>query len=107
MLHRLTQDEGVAEKDIVVLSPFGPKHSALWREPRYGNLALTDAWPPAPGYVQCETVHAFKGLERAVVVLAEVGDEGRAKPEEMLYVGGSRAKTHLVVIAAEGTAAAR
>ncbi len=107
VLHRLTRDEGVPEKDIVVLSPFGRSRSALWREPRYGNLALTDAWPPAPGYVQCETVHAFKGLERAVVVLAELGGDGHGRLEEMLYVGGSRAKSHLIVIAAADAAAAR
>jgi hypothetical protein len=102
VLHRLVHDERVPERDIVVLSPYGKRVSALWREPRYGNLALTDAWPPAPGYVQCETVHAFKGLERAVVVLAEVGDDARMKAAEVCYVGGSRAKSHLVVIAREG-----
>lgn len=97
-LHRLVHDEHVEEKDIVVLSPFGRARSALWRDPRFGNLTLTDAWPPAPGYVQCETVHAFKGLERAVVVLAELGRDARSRPDELLYVGGSRAKSHLVVI---------
>ncbi len=104
-LHRLTHDENVAEKDIVVLSPFGKARSALWKDPAFGNLTLTDAWPPAPGFIQCETVHAFKGLERAVVVLAEIEGDARAKAEEMLYVGGSRAKSHLVVIAEAGAAA--
>jgi hypothetical protein len=98
VLHRLVHDEKVAEKDIVVLSPYGRRASALWRDPSYGNLKLTDAWPPAPGYVQCETVYAFKGLERAVVVLAEVGGEARARAHELSYVGASRAKSALVVI---------
>jgi superfamily I DNA/RNA helicase len=94
-LHQLVSEEKVQERDLVVLTPNGRGTSALWTDPQFGNLRLTDAWPPAPGHVQCTTVHAFKGLERAVVVLAEVGRDRRP---ELLYVGGSRAKSHLVVI---------
>lgn len=98
-LHQMIVEEKVPERDIVVLSPHGRHTSALWRDPRFGNLRLTDHWPPAPNHVQCTTVHAFKGLERPVVVLAEV-DESNSRPE-VLYVGGSRAKAHLVVIEKE------
>lgn len=96
-LHQLVAEERVPERDLVVLTPHGRARSALWRDPQFGNLRLTDAWPPAPNHVQWSTVHAFKGLERPVVVLAEVGREG-FRPQELLYVGGSRAMSHLVVI---------
>jgi superfamily I DNA/RNA helicase len=96
-LHELVHVEGVAERDLVVLTPRGRATSALWRDPQFGNLRLTDGWPPAPNHVECTTVAAFKGLERPVVVLAEVG-RAVARPEELLYVGGSRAMSHLVVI---------
>ena len=96
-LHRLVNEEKVPERDIVVLTPRGRESSALWRDPQFGNLRLTDAWPPAPNHVQCATVWAFKGLERPVVVLAEIGAAG-GKLGELQYVGGSRAKSHLVVI---------
>lgn len=96
-LHTLVSEEKVPERDIVVLSPFGHARSALWRDPQFGNLRLTDAWPPAPGHVECTTIHAFKGLERPVVILAEIGRDVR-RPEELLYVGGSRARSHLVVV---------
>lgn len=98
-LHRMIHDERIAERDLVVLTPFGRARSALWRDPAFGNVRLTDTWPPAPGHVQCATVHAFKGLERPVVVLAELARDASVRAEEMLYVGGSRAKSHLVVIA--------
>ena len=100
-LHQLIHEEKVPERDIVVLSPFGRATSALWADPQFGNIRLTDAWPPAPGHVQCSTVHAFKGLERPVVVLAEVARDAR-RTDELLYVGGSRAKSHLIVIAQDG-----
>jgi hypothetical protein len=101
-LHQLVAEEKVSERDLVVLTPHGRTRSALWRDPQFGNLRLTDAWPPAPNHVQWSTVHAFKGLERPVVLLAEITREHWA-PQELLYVGGSRARSHLVVIEHEGT----
>lgn len=103
-LHQLRVEEKVAERDLVVLTPNGRATSALWADPQFGNVRLTDAWPPAPGHVQCATVHAFKGLERPVVILAEVAP-GRSR-QEVLYVGGSRAKSHLIVIERDAPAGA-
>jgi hypothetical protein len=100
-LHRLVTEEKVPERDIVVLTPRGKESSALMKEPQFGNLRLTDAWPPAPNHVQCATVWAFKGLERPVVVLAEIGSAS-GRLDELQYVGGSRAKSHLVVIEERG-----
>lgn len=99
-LHQLIAEEKVPEREIVVLTPHGRSTSALWRDPQFGNVRLTDAWPPAPMHVQCATVHSFKGLERPVVVLAEVALEKNR--QELLYVGGSRAMSHLVVIEKDG-----
>ena len=48
------------------------------------------------GAVICETIHRSKGLERdAVVVVTEDKD----LPDHLLYVGLSRAVSHLVVVA--------
>jgi hypothetical protein len=100
-LHRLVHEEKVPERDIVVLTPRGRDTSALWRDPQFGNLRLTDAWPPAPNHIHCATVWAFKGLERPVVVLTEIGPAS-GKLAELQYVGGSRAMSHLVVIEERG-----
>ena len=48
--------------------------------------------------------HAFKGLERPVVILAELGDKHLEDLRQYLYVGGSRARNHLVVLATESVA---
>jgi hypothetical protein len=49
-------------------------------------------------------VHGFKGLERPVVILAEIGERHRQDLAKYLYVGGSRARNHLIVLAAEPVA---
>ena len=48
------------------------------------------------GGVICETIHRSKGLERDAVVVAA---EDKDLPDHLLYVGLSRAVSHLVVIA--------
>jgi hypothetical protein len=45
-----------------------------------------------------ETIRRFKGLEREVIVLCELPDTG-ARLDELLYVGLTRATTHIVAIA--------
>ena len=106
----------VAASDVVVLTPRSPRSSWLMRP----DGAAVEAWPyrlvpeygpegsvlPPPtrgGEVRVSTVHRFKGLEAPVVVLAEI--DGRVAPEDLpglLYVGATRARSHLVVVAGEG-----
>jgi len=50
------------------------------------------------------SVHAFKGLERPVVILAELGERHDTDIEQYVYVGGSRARHHLIVLATEPVA---
>jgi superfamily I DNA/RNA helicase len=69
-----------------------------------GEPQLTDALPAQPGQVYCTTIHSFKGLERAVIILAGIGQ--RLSQEEhdlnsLLYVGCSRARHHLIVLIPE------
>lgn len=50
------------------------------------------------------TLVRFKGLESPVVILAEI--DSRVPAEQLaglLYVGATRARTHLVVIGSEAT----
>ncbi|HUG94715.1 MAG TPA: ATP-binding domain-containing protein [Pleomorphomonadaceae bacterium] len=51
------------------------------------------------------TIHRYKGLESPVVVLAEI--DGRVADEELaalVYVGTTRARGHLVVVASDALA---
>ncbi len=96
-------DEGVRLDDIVLLTPARTAKSPLRSRGRVDGIELSER--PEPGKLLASTVHAFKGLERPVVILAEVEDHHQEDFATYLYVGGSRARNHLVVLAAEQVAA--
>ena len=120
-LHELVHVEKVDRSQIVLLTGVSLEHSATWRQRRFrGDLVLwngnvddegrskglsADAVPDQPaGTILCDTIHRFKGLERDVVVIAELRpDDNRL--ERLLYVGATRAKHHLVVVAPGSVAA--
>jgi superfamily I DNA/RNA helicase len=56
---------------------------------------------PEPGALLTSTIHGFKGLERPVVILAEIGERHPEALPTYLYVGASRARNHLIVLATE------
>ena len=96
VLRRLTVEERVPTDEIVVLTPRSLSKSRLLG----GRPELTDTRPSSPGQVYCTTIYDFKGLERAVIILADIR---RWPPEwdemiKLLYVGCSRARNHLVVL---------
>lgn len=95
--------EGVPLKDIAVLTPSRAAKSPLRRRGAVDGFRLSDE--PEPGSVLATTIHAFKGLERPVVILAEIGERHREDLPRYLYVGASRARNHLIVLAAEPVAA--
>ena len=91
--------------------------SEVWRERTFGNVelwngAIDDAGRLAraaggggartsradDGVVLFETVRRFKGLERPVVILCELPEEGD-RLDQLLYTAFTRATAHLVVIA--------
>ena len=96
-VHELTAIEGVPPSEIVVLSTRGPKTSALAEGTKLGNLTLT--WGKArPGQLRARSVHAFKGLECPVVILAEPERAHADTRDALLYVALSRAQHHVVVL---------
>ena len=114
-LHDLVHAEKVDRAQIAVLTGVSLEHSATWRQRRFkGDLVLwnggvdddgrskglsADQVPDQPpGTILCESIYRFKGLERDVVVLAEIRPDDE-RLERLMYVGATRAKHHLVVIA--------
>jgi hypothetical protein len=114
-LHDLVHVEKVDRAQIAVLTGVSLEHSATWRQRRFrGDLVLwnggvddegrskglsADQVPDQPpGTILCESIYRFKGLERDVVVLVEIRPDDE-RLERLLYVGATRAKHHLVVIA--------
>ncbi len=121
-LHRLVHDEGVRAWDVAVLSGTSSAKSLVWRQRRFGNLELWNGAvdadgvslgyaaedvpdePKDDGVVLFETVRRFKGLERPVVILCELPEEGR-RVDELVYTALTRSTAHLVVIAPAALAA--
>lgn len=98
VLLNLVDTEAVPLDDIVILTPGGKDVSALWRRRALGRFTLADR--PEPGTVLWSSVHAFKGLERPVVILAELATgHTRVALDTFVYTGGSRARSHLIVLA--------
>jgi DNA helicase IV len=102
VLRQLTEDDEVPLEDIVVLTPSRKSKSELRRRGGVDGFQFSD--DPEKGAVLTSTVHAFKGLERPVVILAEIGERHEEQLEQYLYVGGSRARHHLVVLATQPVA---
>ena len=98
----MVTNDGIAAQDIIILTSRLRKSSALWRFGALGNFRLTDSWPPGPNEVYCTSVYQFKGLESPVIVLAEIYPSSQQDMEAVLYVGCSRARHHLIVLAGSG-----
>jgi hypothetical protein len=104
VLYRLIEEEQIPTDKIAVLTTTSRTRTNLLDSSISGGLQLIDTLPPQLGQIYCTTIHDFKGLERAVVVLVGVGQ--RLTQEEhdlnsLLYVGCSRARHHLIVLMPE------
>lgn len=97
-LHHLVNEEGIAPAELVVLTPKATERSALSEGLILGNFRLTRQEPTRPTDIPVRTVHAFKGLDRRVVILAEVDPWASRELATVLYVGCSRARTHLTIL---------
>ncbi|CAN5580054.1 hypothetical protein BH23CHL7_BH23CHL7_15890 [soil metagenome] len=113
LLHRLVADEGLAPWQVAVLTGGSLAKSEVWRQRRFGNQVLwngayddaghslglaADQTPEQPSdTILCDSIRRFKGLEREVVVLVEL-DKSDPRLEQLLYVGATRARQHLVLI---------
>lgn len=97
VLHGLVREEQFRPEEIAVLSGRGRASSVLTNRERIGAYRCGPL-PVLPGVVAVDTIRRFKGLDSRVVVLVEV-DHLLDQPA-LLYVGITRARTHLVVLGA-------
>ena len=102
VLRNLVHEEDVPLEDVVLLTPSGDGKSRLRSHAEIDGYRLSSA--VEPGTLLATSVHAFKGLERPVVILAELGDKHEDDLRQYLYVGASRARNHLIVLATEPVA---
>jgi len=101
ILNKLVNEEHVAAEDIVILTPYAQEKTLLKIGTKLGNFILSDLPPQRRNEIQATTIHQFKGLERKVVIVAEVDNRFRYNPETLMYVGSSRARTHLIFFVAQ------
>ncbi len=97
-LHRLVNEEGIPIQDIIILTPV-KKHSQ-WREnEQIGNFTLTwELETEMPMAARVCTIHSYKGLESPVVILTELHSLHENTTSQLVYVGLSRARHHVIVI---------
>ncbi len=102
LLRRLTQEQGIAIEDIVLLSPVGRNRSHFRAGTMLGRqfqLSWEMERPIVSNMLMCCTIFAFKGMERDVVIFAEPDKIQRnAEREQLIYVALSRARFHLIIL---------
>ena len=62
------------------------------------TLPCSDAGHPITDHVTLDTIHRFKGLEAAVVILTGLTGLHPSNELALLYVGTTRARSHLIVM---------
>lgn len=101
LLHRLVEEENIDAYDIAILAGGNRDRGPLAETDKVGNFKLTkDFFAGGPNDIFFDSIYKFKGLEKPVVILADLGKHlSEDKPREsIIYVGATRAKGHLIVI---------
>lgn len=102
-------DDGVAPQDIVILAPNKFEKSAAETMGSINGVPVNDLRDISGEPGKCivfSTIHSFKGMESSVVVLCGIKDLNSDEDKSLLYVGMSRARNHLILIANERIKAA-
>ena len=93
--------EGAQPQSVTVLT--AQRRTDLWQRREFGEWVLYGR-DHTDGNVLLETIHSFKGQDNAIVVLCELegsASNGNDNLEALLYVGCSRARHVLIVLASE------
>lgn len=99
VLHRLVNEEGVSPEEIIVLTPSSDRRSRWKSDQQLGNFILTwDMETEMHNAIRVCTIYRYKGLETAVVILTEMDQVHEDIQDQLVYVGLSRARNHVVVI---------
>lgn len=101
LLQRLMHQEAIAPERIVLLSPYrldNPR--SVWRDGLDAVDTSNDMAVATPGKIRVGTIQGFKGLEADVVILAGI-DAKAATHRDWLYIGASRARAMLYILATE------
>lgn len=95
----LSQD--ISPGDIAILSTRRRENSSVSGLTKIGGLLLVDVTESSYSEMVFSTMHAFKGLERRVVIAIDMGGIGQPTWSMLHYAGLSRARTLLRVFLPE------
>ena len=98
LLHQLVVDENIHPADIAILTPRGRETTKLTSGTRLGNFIISPYPSSDRNVIQATSVYLFKGLEKKVIILTEIDSHTTYNPNMLMYVGCSRARTHLVIL---------
>lgn len=99
VLHDLLRQQALKAEQIVVLSPYRSTNAAsAWAAGLQGFAHTAELVTPQAGQLRVGTIQSFKGLEADVVVLVGIDERCMRRPAN-LYVGASRARAALYVLA--------
>lgn len=98
ILYQLVEEGNVENQNLIILTPRSQERTSLKPGTKLGNFTLTQYEATHPSQIQVTSIHRFKGLEKRVVILAEIGRHIAHDLEMLLYVGCSRARTHLIIL---------
>lgn len=97
-LQKLIVKESVSAKDIIILTPKGIEKTALKVEEQLGGFTLTSVEKNEQERIRFTSIPKYRGMERQVVIVVEL-DETVHDLEKNFYLGASRAKTKLIILA--------
>ena len=97
ILHTVAIEEKVSAKDVIILTPQDSTELERRGIKKLGAFRLSAQENPDPNCIRVTAVQNYRGLERKVVILVELDNRSVNYPE-ILYIGMSRAKDHLVVL---------
>lgn len=101
VVERLVAEEGVPQKDVVILSSHALAKSGF-ASGRLDPYKLVEDRTKEKG-ILFSSIRGFKGLESPVVVLCELEDLDDMTRDQQLYVGLSRARNHVAIVVPEPT----
>lgn len=103
LLNRLVVEQEVPASQAAILVGKSVDRGAFAGTYQLGGVGLTSNQEVEPKKVLLQTIHGFKGLERRVVVLADIDQVPPSIRGELFYVGITRARAHLAVVAERAT----
>ncbi len=100
VLTHLIHVEKIQPRNIAVLTPKGAQSTILKDIEKIGRFDLMPYEDADATDISWSTIRKFKGLESSVVILIELDQDviNRQRLRELLYVGVTRARDHLVLI---------